>query len=194
MPGRPGRRLLDLLAAAALTLTASFAACVDSTAAAAPGSPALTPPLGWNSWNSFGCGITEAQVRQAADAMVSSGMKDAGYQYVVVDDCWFDPQRDAAGNLRANSAKFPSGIKALGDYIHSKGLKFGIYQAPNEKTCAQGVGTYPGSTGSKGHETQDAATFASWGVDYLKYDWCSSSGTRDEQVARFTLMRDALRA
>ncbi|GAB2744627.1 glycoside hydrolase family 27 protein [Streptomyces bullii] len=188
------RRLLRLLTATALTLTATVTASVGTTAEAAPGSPALTPPLGWNSWNSFGCGITEAQVREAADAMVSSGMKAAGYQYVVVDDCWFDPQRDAAGNLRANPTKFPSGMKALGDYIHSKGLKFGIYQAPNEKTCAQGVGTYPGSTGSKGHERQDAATFASWGVDYLKYDWCSGSGTLSEQIAQFTLMRDALRA
>ncbi|MER5835799.1 ricin-type beta-trefoil lectin domain protein [Streptomyces sp. NPDC002130] len=194
MPRRSGGRLFRLLATTVLTVTASLVASAHSTAAAAPGSPALTPPLGWNSWNSFGCGITEAQVRQAADAMVASGMKDAGYRYVVVDDCWFDPQRDAAGNLRANPAKFPSGMKALGDYIHGKGLKFGIYQAPNEKTCAQGVGTYPGSTGSKGHEAQDAATFASWGVDYLKYDWCSGSGTLNEQVARFTLMRDALRA
>jgi alpha-galactosidase len=188
------RRLLRLLTATALTLTACVTASAGTTAEAAPGSPALKPPLGWNSWNSFGCSITEAQVRQAADTMVSSGMKDAGYQYVVVDDCWFDPQRDAAGNLRANPTKFPSGMKALGDYIHSKGLKFGIYQAPNEKTCAQGVGTYPGSTGSKGHEAQDAATFASWGVDYLKYDWCSGSGTLNEQIAQFTIMRDALRA
>lgn len=188
------RRLLRLLAATALTLSACATASVGTTAQAAPGSPALTPPLGWNSWNSFGCGITEAQVRQAADAMVSSGLKAAGYQYVVVDDCWFDPQRDAAGDLRANPTKFPSGMKALGDYIHGKGLKFGIYQAPNEKTCAQGVGTYPGSTGSKGHEAQDAATFASWGVDYLKYDWCSGSGTLSEQIAQFTIMRDALRA
>jgi alpha-galactosidase len=180
--------------AAALTVTAFTTASAHSAAQAAPGSPALTPPLGWNSWNSFGCGVTEAQVRQAADAMVSSGMRDAGYRYVVVDDCWFDPQRDAAGNLRANPTKFPNGMKALGDYIHQKGLKFGIYQVPNERTCAQGVGSYPGSTGSKGHEAQDARTFASWGVDYLKYDWCSSAGTRDEQVARFTLMRDALRA
>ncbi|WP_369148626.1 ricin-type beta-trefoil lectin domain protein [Streptomyces sp. R44] len=190
----PHRRLWRLLAATALTLTACVTASAHTTAEAAPGSPALTPPMGWNSWNSFGCGITEAQVRQAADTMVSSGMKDAGYQYVVVDDCWFDPQRDAAGNLRANPTKFPSGMKALGDYIHGKGLKFGIYQAPNERTCAQGVGTYPGSTGSKGHEAQDAAAFASWGVDYLKYDWCSGSGTLAEQVERFTLMRDALRA
>jgi alpha-galactosidase len=163
-------------------------------ARAAPGSPAVTPPLGWNSWNSFGCGVTEASVRQAADAMVSSGMRDAGYQYVVVDDCWFDPQRDGQGNLRAHPTKFPSGMKALGDYIHARGLKFGIYQVPTERTCAQRVGNHPGSTGSLGHEVQDANAFASWGVDYLKYDWCSPDGTRDQQVARFTLMRDALRA
>ncbi|WP_416973736.1 glycoside hydrolase family 27 protein [Streptomyces sp. 4F14] len=188
------RRTLRLLAAAALTVSASVAAVVPSPASAAPGSPALTPPLGWNSWNSFGCGVTEAQVRQAADAMVSSGMRDAGYRYVVVDDCWFDPQRDASGALRAHPSKFPGGMKALGDYIHGKGLKFGIYQVPGDRTCAQTTGAFPGSTGSRGHEAQDAATFASWGVDYLKYDWCSSSGTRDEQVARFGLMRDALRA
>ncbi|HEX8868117.1 MAG TPA: ricin-type beta-trefoil lectin domain protein [Lentzea sp.] len=184
-------RPLKHLVVAALTVCAAIAAPVSH---AAPGSPALTPPLGWNSWNSFGCGITEAQVRQAADAMVSSGMRDAGYRYVVVDDCWFDPQRDSAGGLRSHPSKFPGGMKALGDYIHAQGLKFGIYQVPNEKTCAQGTGAFPGSTGSKGHEVQDARTFASWGVDYLKYDWCSGSGTRDEQVARFTIMRDALRA
>ncbi|WP_309114213.1 ricin-type beta-trefoil lectin domain protein [Saccharothrix sp.] len=196
MPIRPWTAIRRATVALALAATALVAPTTPATppASAAPGSPALTPPLGWNSWNSFGCGITESQVRQAADAMVSSGMRDAGYQYVVVDDCWFDPQRDAAGNLRSHPTKFPSGMKALGDYIHSKGLKFGIYQAPNEKTCAQGVGTFPGSTGSKGHEVQDARSFASWGVDYLKYDWCSSSGTRDEQIARFTIMRDALRA
>ncbi len=104
------------------------------------------------------------------------------------------PPARPGGQPAGNPTKFPSGMKALGDYIHGKGLKFGIYQAPNEKTCAQGVGTYPGSTGSKGHEAQDAATFASWGVDYLKYDWCSGSGTLSEQIARFTTMRDALRA
>jgi alpha-galactosidase len=150
--------------------------------------------MGWNSWNSFGCGVTEQVVRQAAEALVRSGMRDAGYEYVVVDDCWFDPQRDAQGNLRAHPTKFPSGMRALGDYLHSLGLKFGIYQVPTERTCAQRVGTHPGSTGSLGHEVQDARTFASWGVDYLKYDWCSPEGTREEQVARFTLMRDALRA
>ncbi|GAA4877272.1 glycoside hydrolase family 27 protein [Kitasatospora terrestris] len=194
LPPRFNGRRLRLLAAAALMLTACVTASTTTTAEAAPGSPASTPPLGWNSWNSFGCGVDESKVRQAADAMVSSGMKDAGYRYVVVDDCWFDPQRDGAGNLRANPTKFPGGMKALGDYIHSKGLKFGLYEAPNERTCAQAVGSYSGSTGSKGHEAQDATTFASWGVDYLKYDWCSSAGTLDQQVAQFTLMRDALRA
>ncbi|MEV8099876.1 ricin-type beta-trefoil lectin domain protein [Kitasatospora sp. NPDC085879] len=194
VPPRSHGRGLRLLAAAALMLTACVTASTATTAEAAPGSPAPTPPLGWNSWNSFGCGVDESKVRQAADAMVSSGMKDAGYRYVIVDDCWFDPQRDGAGNLRANPTKFPGGMKALGDYIHNKGLKFGLYEAPNERTCAQAVGSYSGSTGSKGHEAQDATTFASWGVDYLKYDWCSSIGTLDQQVAQFTLMRDALRA
>ncbi|MEU5262132.1 ricin-type beta-trefoil lectin domain protein [Amycolatopsis sp. NPDC021455] len=191
MPARTRHRILPVLAAAAAALSLSV---VSPAAVAAPGSPALTPPLGWNSWNSFGCNVSESTVHQAADAMVSSGMRDAGYQYVVVDDCWFDPQRDAQGNLRGSPSKFPSGMKALGDYIHARGLKFGIYQVPTDRTCAQRGGTYPGSTGSQGHETQDARTFASWGVDYLKYDWCSPAGTRDEQVTRFGLMRDALRA
>ncbi|MDX3195339.1 ricin-type beta-trefoil lectin domain protein [Streptomyces sp. MN03-5084-2B] len=191
MPARTRSRILHLFTAAAAAV--SLSAAVPAAAVAAPGSPAVTPPLGWNSWNSFGCNPSESTIHQAADAMVSSGMRDAGYQYVVVDDCWFDPQRDAQGNLRANASKFPSGMKALGDYIHARGLKFGIYQVPTDRTCAQRTGTYPGSTGSQGHEAQDARTFASWGVDYLKYDWCSPAGTRDEQVSRFGLMRDALR-
>ncbi|WP_410614187.1 glycoside hydrolase family 27 protein [Amycolatopsis sp. lyj-109] len=192
MPARTRSRVLHLLAATAAAL--SLSAAVPGAAVAAPGSPAVTPPLGWNSWNSFGCNVSESTIHQAADAMVSSGMRDAGYQYVVVDDCWFDPNRDAQGNLRGNASKFPSGMKALGDYIHARGLKFGIYQVPTDRTCAQRTGTYPGSTGSQGHEAQDARTFASWGVDYLKYDWCSPAGTRDEQVTRFGLMRDAVRA
>ncbi|MEU8349790.1 lectin [Streptomyces sp. NPDC048845] len=190
------RHLPRLLVASAVALTLLGATPPQpDRAEAAPGSPALTPPLGWNSWNSFGCnGVNEQVIRDAADTMVSSGMRDAGYEYVVVDDCWFDPERAADGSLRAHPEKFPSGMKALGDYIHSRGLKFGIYQVPTERTCAQGGGTFPGSTGSMGHETQDARTFASWGVDYLKYDWCSGAGTRDEQIARFSIMRDALRA
>ncbi|GAA1286981.1 glycoside hydrolase family 27 protein [Saccharothrix xinjiangensis] len=194
-PTRSRRRLLRLVTvAAALAAVVTAAPPAPDRAAAAPGSPALTPPMGWNSWNSFGCDINEGMIRQATDAIVSSGMRDAGYQYVVVDDCWYEPQRDGAGNLRASASRFPSGMKALGDHIHARGLKFGIYMAPTDRTCAQRVGTYPGSTGSGGREAQDARTFASWGVDYLKYDWCNPWGTRDEQVARFTAMRDALRA
>jgi len=163
-------------------------------AAAADGSPAVRPPLGWNSWNTFGCDINESKIRAAADAMASSGMSAAGYQYVVVDDCWQATTRDASGNLRGDGDRFPSGMKALGDYIHGKGLKFGIYQAPREETCAQYFNSIGGATGALGHEQQDANTFASWGVDYLKYDWCSPWGTLDDQIASFSTMRDALRA
>jgi alpha-galactosidase len=126
---------------------------------------AATPPMGWNSWNHFRCTVTDAVVRAAADAMVSSGMKAAGYQYVNVDDCW-QGERDAQGRIQGN-ARFPD-MKALADYIHSKGLKFGLYSSPGPKTCA-------GYEGSYGHELLDAQTYAAWGVDYLKYDWCSAS-------------------
>ncbi|MCG5221087.1 lectin [Streptosporangium sp. KLBMP 9127] len=153
-----------------------------------------TPPMGWNTWNTFGCNINETLIRQTADALVSNGMRDLGYQYVVVDDCWFDPNRDSAGNLQANLSRFPSGMKALGDYLHARGLKFGLYQAPLDKTCAQYFNSYPGATGSLNHEVQDARQFAAWGVDYLKYDWCSPTGTIDDQVRTFAKMRDALAA
>ncbi|AJQ95052.1 glycoside hydrolase family 27 protein [Gynuella sunshinyii] len=151
-----------------------------------------TPPMGWNTWNTFGCNINESLIRQMADSIVSSGMADAGYKYVVVDDCWFNPNRDSAGNLQSDPSRFPSGMKALGDYLHSKGLKFGIYQVPVDKTCAQYFSSYPGATGSQGHEYQDAQQFAAWGVDYLKYDWCSPNGSIDDQVTAFAKMRDAL--
>jgi alpha-galactosidase len=155
---------------------------------------ATTPPMGWNSWNSFGCSVSESLIRGMADALVSSGMEAAGYRYVVIDDCWFAPQRTGAGELRGNPQRFPSGMKALADDIHGKGLKFGIYEVPTEETCAQRGGVYPGMTGSRGHEAQDARTFASWGVDYLKYDWCSPQGTQQDKVDAFAKMRDALRA
>ncbi|SNY24587.1 glycoside hydrolase family 27 protein [Paractinoplanes atraurantiacus] len=155
---------------------------------------ARTPPMGWNTWNTFGCNINETLIKQTADALVSNGMRDLGYQYVVVDDCWFDPNRDGAGNLQANPSRFPSGMRALGDYLHARGLKFGIYQVPGAKTCAQSTGGYPGATGSLGHEVQDANQFAAWGVDFLKYDYCNGSGTINDQVATFAKMRDALRA
>ncbi len=127
---------------------------------------ARTPPMGWNSWNKFAGRIDDAAVRGVADAMVSSGMKDAGYIYVNIDDTW-ELGRDANGNMTTNK-KFPD-MKALADYVHSKGLKIGIYSSPGPKTCA-------GYEGSYGHEEQDAKQFAAWGFDYLKYDWCSASG------------------
>jgi alpha-galactosidase len=125
---------------------------------------AKTPPMGWNSWNLFQARIDDKTVREIADVMVSSGMRDAGYVYVNIDDTW-EGVRDAQGNLGANK-KFPD-MKALADYVHSKGLKFGIYSSPGPRTCAE----YPGSYG---HEEQDAKTFATWGIDYLKYDWCGA--------------------
>jgi len=125
---------------------------------------AKTPPMGWNSWNLFAGKIDDQTVRTMADAMVTSGMRDAGYVYVNIDDTW-EGLRDANGNLQPNH-KFPD-MKALAGYVHSKGLKFGIYSSPGPRTCA-------GYPASYGHEAQDAKTFASWGVDYLKYDWCSA--------------------
>jgi alpha-galactosidase len=150
-----------------------------------------TPPMGWNSWNTFQCNISESLIEGIADIMVSSGMQAAGYQYVNLDDCWMNG-RDAGGQLQWNTTKFPSGMPALASYIHGKGLKFGIYQSPNSKTC---VGLYcgcsdaAGAVGSGGHETTDAQTFASWGVDYLKYDHCAAA-----TLNGFAVMRDALRA
>jgi alpha-galactosidase len=187
---RPPVAVLATVAATLAGVTLAYLSPVS----AAEGSPAVRPPLGWNSWNTFGCDITEAKIRAAADAMVNSGMHAAGYEYVVVDDCWQATTRDSSGNLRGDATRFPSGMKALGDYIHGKGLKFGIYQAPREETCAQYFNSLGGSTGALDHEQQDATTFASWGVDYLKYDWCSPWGTVNDQVASFSKMRDALRA
>lgn len=143
---------------------------------------AKTPPMGWNSWNKFGCNVSEKLIMETADAMVLSGMKDAGYQYVVIDDCW-QIARDSLGFIVADPQRFPSGIKALADYIHSKGLKFGIYSCAGDKTCA-------GRPGSRGHEYQDALMYAKWGVDYLKYDWCDTDGLNAE--AAYITMRDAL--
>ncbi|MEP6788771.1 MAG: glycoside hydrolase family 27 protein, partial [Acidobacteriota bacterium] len=145
---------------------------------------AMTPPMGWNSWNGFGCNVDEKLIRETADSLVTSGMKGAGYQYVVIDDCW-QGVRDANGFIQPNAQRFPSGMKALGDYIHAKGLKFGIYSDVGNKTC----GGFPGS---RGHEYQDAFTYASWGVDYLKYDWCDAAGLN--AVGSYTTIRDAIYA
>ena len=143
---------------------------------------ARTPPMGWNSWNHFACDVSEQLIEQEADAIASSGMRDAGYRYVVIDDCW-QTARDAHGVIVADSARFPHGIKALADYVHAKGLKFGIYTDAGTKTCQ-------GRPGTLGHEVQDARTYASWGVDYVKEDWCNASGlVAPVQYAKF---RDAL--
>ena len=149
-----------------------------------PNGLAKTPPMGWNSWNRFACDINEDLIRRTADGLVASGMKDAGYQYVVIDDCWHGP-RDENGFITADPQRFPSGIKALADYVHAKGLKFGIYSDAGRKTCA-------GRPGSQGHEYQDALTYARWGVDYVKYDWCNT-GVRNAEEA-YALMADALRS
>lgn len=145
---------------------------------------AKTPPMGWNSWNKFACDINEEIIRGIADMMVETGLRDAGYVYLNIDDCWHG-QRDSLGFIQADPIKFPSGIKALADYIHSKGLRFGIYSDAGKETCG-------GRPGSLGHEYQDAITYAKWGVDYLKYDWCNTENVNP--VGAYTLMRDALRS
>lgn len=153
-----------------------------------------TPPMGWNSWHTMGCEVTEAGIKRQADALVSTGLRDAGYRYVVVDDCWSSEHRGPDGSLQADPDRFPSGMADLGRYLHRRGLGFGVYAAAGSQTCAQFTGQRPGATGSGGHEKQDAQTFASWEVDYLKYDWCSGESDHDRQVGVFTTMRDALRA
>jgi alpha-galactosidase len=160
-----------------LMLAASFGRALDNGLA-------KTPPMGWNSWNKFACkGLNEKVVRETADSMVSNGMKDAGYQFVILDDCW-QTGRDGAGNIVADAERFPSGIKALADYIHSKGLKFGIYSDAGTMTCAK-------RPGSIGHEYQDAKQYANWGVDYLKEDWCNTLPGQSSESS-YTLMRNAL--
>ena len=147
---------------------------------------ARTPPMGWNSWNHFQGKVDDTTVREIADAMSANGMKDAGYVYVNIDDTW-EAGRDAQGNIQTNS-KFPD-MKALADYVHSKGLKLGIYSSPGPKTCA-------GFEGSYGHEAQDAHTWAAWGIDYLKYDWCTAGKIYQDSDMRavYQKMGDALRA
>jgi alpha-galactosidase len=166
----------------------SFSCFVGSLAAQQPSSPsaglALTPPMGWNSWNKFACNVSADMIKSMADAMVKSGMKDAGYQYVNIDDCW-QVSRDGGGNIVADPQRFPHGMKAVGDYIHSLGLKFGVYSDAGSKTCA-------GRPGGLGHEYQDAIQYAAWGVDYLKYDWCNT--TTQDAKASYANIRAALDA
>ncbi|MFL6051870.1 MAG: NPCBM/NEW2 domain-containing protein [Actinoallomurus sp.] len=181
------RRWVRLVPAVALTAPALV--CPPAAdAAPVTGMPAVrnaaspvtlpTPPMGWNDWNRFHCDITEQIVRQTADAIVRTGLRDAGYRYVNVDDCWEAGSRDAEGRLQSDPAKFPSGIRALAGYVHARGLKFGIYTAVGGQTCQ-------GRPGSGGHYAQDAATFADWGVDYVKFDWCGAQGDPQPLTEQF---------
>ena len=168
-----------------------LAALLAVFALAGPGLPAaraldnglaLTPPMGWNSWNKFGGDVSEALIESVADAMATNGMRAAGYQYVIIDDCW-QVGRAADGTILADPQRFPAGIKALADYIHAKGLKFGIYSCAGTNTCA-------GRPGGLFHEVQDARAYAAWGVDYLKFDWCNHADETSEHAYR--RMSDAL--
>src|SRR6201996_7140818 len=179
------------LTKALLTTGLSFL-LVSAVSAQGP-SLAATPPMGWNSWNHFRDKVDDATIRAQAEAMVTSGRRDAGYRYINIDDTW-EGERDAAGVIHTN-AKFPD-MKGLADYVHSKGLKIGIYSSPGAKTCA-------GYAGSLGHEEQDAASYAAWGIDYLKYDLCglrvqlkaapTPEAAHKMMVDAYIKMRDALR-
>lgn len=143
-----------------------------------------TPPMGWSSWNTFACDINEDLIKAMADEMVATGLKDAGYIYLNLDDCWHG-ERDADGFIQPDPVRFPSGMKALADYVHSKGLKIGIYSDAGSATCG-------GKPGSLGHEYQDALQYARWGIDYLKYDWCNTENVNSKGA--YSLMAKALRA
>jgi alpha-galactosidase len=178
----PGTAVASTVALVAAPTPAAAAVAVDDGLA-------LTPPMGFNNWNSTHCRaeFNEAMVKGMADIFVERGLKDAGYQYVNLDDCWALPQRGPDGNLVPDPVRFPNGIKALADYVHARGLKFGIYTSAGTKTCNR-----LGFPGGLDHEQQDANLFASWGVDYLKYDNCNNQGR--DAIERYTRMRDALKA
>ncbi|MGW1749660.1 NPCBM/NEW2 domain-containing protein [Streptomyces sp. NPDC002092] len=195
LPNRTTRRRVvgvltaGLLGAAGLAVPAVAAPTTAPAAPALADGLALTPPMGFNNWNSTHCRaeFNESMVKGIADLFVEKGLKDAGYQYVNLDDCWALPARDADGKLVPDPARFPNGIKAVADYVHAKGLKLGIYTSAGTKTCNSA-----GFPGALGHEYSDARQFADWGVDYVKYDNCNNQGV-DAKV-RYTTMRDALKA
>jgi len=179
------RRTTSLLVTAALVVSAVTILYAPQPAYAWDNGVARTPPMGWNQWNAFGCNVTDALVRATADKFVAAGLRDAGYTYVNIDDCWMAGNRDAAGNLMPDPVKFPNGIRAVADYVHSKGLKLGIYSSAGTQTCA-------GFPASLNREQQDANLWASWGIDYLKYDNCNNQGV-DAQT-RYQRMHDAIAA
>ncbi|MFD5825047.1 glycoside hydrolase family 27 protein [Lentzea sp. NPDC060358] len=186
------RRWWPALAVLVLVLVLGATAWFVQPGPPAPASAqAAGPPMGWNSWNRFGCDIDEQLIRGQADALAGSGLRDAGYSFVVVDDCWMAHERDAQGRLQADPATFPSGMKALGDHVHGLGLEFGLYSSAGAETCE-------GRPASRDHEEVDARTFAEWGVDFLKYDYCESeNGDRPAGAPardRYAKMSAALRA
>jgi alpha-galactosidase len=187
---------------AAIAFSFSFFGCGDKAVTKEPESQsgktaedqlALTPPMGWNSWNAFGKNVSEQVIKETADAIVSSGLQAVGFEYIVIDDIWHGGRDSTTGMLYADAKKFPSGMKALADYVHSKGLKFGIYSDAGTLTC----GDMPGSFG---YEEKDAKLFASWGVDFLKYDYCyvpelvSFNNDYKMAIDRYKAMGDALKA
>ncbi len=182
-------RRFGLLRTLCVLATVSIAAACSHGTAPSTTAPkqmlAATPPMGWNSWNKFGCKIDENLIHETADAMVKSGMKAAGYQYINIDDCWMAKTRDAKGNLQPDPTRFEHGIKALADYVHSKGLRLGIYSSAGTATCEN----FPASLD---HEIADATIFAAWGVDYLKYDNCNNQ--KRPFYLRYEAMAKALRA
>ena len=167
------RPAFAMVAAALLTATPAFAL---------ENGVARTPPMGWNSWNRFHCDVGDALIRQTADALVSTGLRDAGYVYLNIDDCW-QGARDAQGFIQPDAHRFPNGMRALADYVHARGLKFGIYSDAGSMTCGK-------RPGSRGFEEKDARQYASWNVDYLKYDWCSTEGMKAKEA--YQTMRDAI--
>jgi alpha-galactosidase len=175
------RRLGTFAAIAVATITVIAAARPPATL---DNGLARTPPMGWNSWNRFGCNVSETLIREVAAAISTNGMREAGYQYVTIDDCW-QVARAADGTIVPDPVRFPNGMKPLADYVHGQGLKFGIYTDAGRQTCE-------GRPGSYGHEAQDARTYASWGVDYVKVDWCNAEGLDARE--RYTVFRDALAA
>jgi alpha-galactosidase len=171
------RRIIFTVLLLAVACTGTFAQDITMLAP--------TPPMGWNSWNIFQTNINEPLLKQMVDSYISSGMKDAGYTYFVLDDGWMAMERDKNGQLVADPKKFPNGMKEFADYVHSKGLKFGIYNCAGTKTCA-------GYPGTRGHEYEDARLYASWGVDYLKFDWCYAEGMN--AIEAYRVMSQALKA
>lgn len=147
---------------------------------------ALTPTMGWNSWNTFGQHISDSLIRQTIDSVVATGMRDLGYQYINIDDFWQLVERDENGKIQINKEKFPNGIKAVADYAHANGLKIGIYSDAAELTCGRVAGSF-------GFEEEDAADFAAWGIDLLKYDYCLAPADKQTAIERYTAMNDALR-